>query len=445
MLSSFTGVSKFGRRVVLGLPNPILTLDAIDYTGSGSTWPADVGSNGTLENTPAYTSASPTYFSFDGVNETATTPDLTALFPTESQTIEIWAKTSSDNGVLVAKQGDGGGYHLAEMEIVSGDLKVGMWAGSGIASATVGSVTRNAWQHYVLTYNSVTGNLTGYINATTSASTSVLAYGPGSDRKLVLCAADITAMGDGSALAADIGFFRVWNKALTATQVLEVYNENVARFSIVTSGLTMQLDANNPASYPGTGSTWYDLTGNSDQTLVGSPTYVSGSPSYFTFDGFTQYSTGSTPYVCPPNTYTKMVWFQITPGFDNNLVSSNAGGHYMFFGSTSTLYAGNSNVGPPYIPGFGSATSFNADTWYCATVVFSSPQIYLYINGVQNDFDPTYSAGGHGGDGSVNLACFAPGGNLLNGKIAEVYCYGNALTAQQVLRNYNATKGKYGL
>jgi hypothetical protein len=64
---------------------------------------------------------------------------------------------------------------------------------------------------------------------------------------------------------------------------------------------------------------------------------------------------------------------------------------------------------------------------------------------MQNDFDPTYSSGGHTGDGSVNLACFAPGGNLLNGSIAEVYCYGNALTAQQVLQNFNATRSRYGI
>lgn len=215
---------------------------------------------------------------------------------------------------------------------------------------------------------------------------------------------------------------------------------------LVTAGLTMWLDANNPASYPGSGTTWFDLSGaGTDQTLVGAPTYTAGTPSYFSFDGFSQYSTGSVPYVLPPNTYTKMIWFQITPGFDNNLISSSAGGHYMFFGGTSTLYAGNSNIGPPYIPGFGSSTSFNAATWYCATVVFSDPQIYLYVNGVQNDFDPTYSSGGHGGDGSVNLACFAPGGNLLNGSIAEVYCYGNALTAQQVLQNFNATRSRYGV
>lgn len=214
----------------------------------------------------------------------------------------------------------------------------------------------------------------------------------------------------------------------------------------VADGLTMLLDANNPASYPGSGSTWFDLSGvGADQTLVNSPVYTAGSPSYFSFDGFTQYSTGSMPYVLPPNTYTKMVWFQITLGADNNIVSSASGGHFMFFSGTSTLWAGNAN-NPPYAGGgaFGSSTSFNSDTWYCATVVFTAPQIYLYVNGVQNDFDPTYGPG-HSGDGSTNLACFSPGGNLLNGKIAEVYCYSRALSAAEVLQNFNATRSRYGL
>ena len=215
---------------------------------------------------------------------------------------------------------------------------------------------------------------------------------------------------------------------------------------LVTNGLTMWLDANNPASYSGSGTTWTDLSGNgADQTLVGNPTYTAGTPSYFSFNGFTQYSTGSTPYVLPPNTYTKMAWFQVTLGADNNIVSSAAGGHFMFFSGTPTLWAGNAN-NPPYAGGgaFGSRTAFNSSTWYCATVVFTSPQIYLYVNGVQDAVDINYGPA-HSGDGSVNLACFAPGGNLMNGKIGEVYCYARALTPAEVLQNYNATKTKYGL
>ena len=215
---------------------------------------------------------------------------------------------------------------------------------------------------------------------------------------------------------------------------------------LVTTGLTMWLDANDPASYPGSGATWFDLSGNgADQTLVNSPAYTPGTPSYFSFDGVSQYSTGSA-LVLPPNTYSKMVWFQINLGFDNNLVSSATGGHFMFFASTPTLWAGNANE-PPYAGGgaFGSATAFDPATWYCATVVFSDPQISLYVNGVLDQFDPTYSASGHGGDGTTNLACFGAGSNLLNGSIAEVYCYGQALTATQVLQNFNATRSKYGV
>lgn len=215
---------------------------------------------------------------------------------------------------------------------------------------------------------------------------------------------------------------------------------------LVTSGLSMWLDANNPASYSGSGTTWTDLTGNgNDQTLVGAPTFTSGAPSYFSFNGINQYSTGST-LVLGANNYTKMVWFQIDSSADNNLVSSDTGGHYMFFSSTSTLWAGNSNV-MPFAGGgaFGSSTSFSTGTWYCATVVFTNPQIYLYVNGVQNAYDLTYTASARSGDGSVNLACYGPGGNLLNGKIAEVYCYAAALSASDVLQNYNATRSRYGL
>ena len=67
----------------------------------------------------------------------------------------------------------------------------------------------------------------------------------------------------------------------------------------------------------------------------------------------------------------------------------------------------------------------------------------LYVNGVQ---DSTFTAikNAHGGDGSANIATFG-GGNFLNGRLGEILCYSSELSAGQVLQNYNATKGKYGL
>ena len=46
-----------------------------------------------------------------------------------------------------------------------------------------------------------------------------------------------------------------------------------APIPLVTSGLTLQLDAGNSTSYPGSGTTWTDLAGTQQNiTLVNSPT-----------------------------------------------------------------------------------------------------------------------------------------------------------------------------
>ena len=90
----------------LDVPGPILYLDAFDYSGSGATWPAETGSDATLLNAPAYTAPSPTYFSFNGTNEAATTANLKASFASStSQTLEIWVRTARDDGVVISQTG----------------------------------------------------------------------------------------------------------------------------------------------------------------------------------------------------------------------------------------------------------------------------------------------------------------------------------------------------
>lgn len=211
--------------------------------------------------------------------------------------------------------------------------------------------------------------------------------------------------------------------------------------AVVTSGLTMQLDS---ALYPGSGATWADVSGNgANQTLVNAPAYTPGTPSYFTFNGSNQYSTGSTANVVPASAYTKSVWFYFNSNTDNNLVSSATGGHFMFTASSSTLYAGHANVFP--YNGFGSLSSISLNTWYYAAVTFSiSAGIKIYINGVLDNSNAGFTTA-HTGDGSTNLACFAPGGNLLNGRIAEVFCYSRVLSDAEVLQNFNATRSRYGI
>jgi hypothetical protein len=55
---------------------------------------------------------------------------------------------------------------------------------------------------------------------------------------------------------------------------------------ITDSGLTLCLDAANPVSYPGTGTTWRDVSGqNNNGTLIGGPAFNSANSGYLTFTG----------------------------------------------------------------------------------------------------------------------------------------------------------------
>jgi hypothetical protein len=233
------------------------------------------------------------------------------------------------------------------------------------------------------------------------------------------------------------GNFRLVNNTNTGNFTMSTVS------SIVTTNLTLQLDASNPSSYPGSGTTWTDIAGTAQNiTLVNSPTYTAASPSYFTFNGSTQRGTG-TGAVLSSTTYTKSVWFYLNSYVDNNLVSSDVGGHYMFFQGGNKMYSGHTNwAGFP--SNYPSTATFSLNTWYYAALTFNTTDgMALYINGT---LDSTYTTikTAFTGDGSTNIASYGAG-NLLNGRIARVYCYDRSLTAAEVLQNYNATKTAFGL
>lgn len=216
-----------------------------------------------------------------------------------------------------------------------------------------------------------------------------------------------------------------------------------ASTGIVTSGLTLHIDAGNSSSYGGSGTTWTDIAGTADNiTLVGSPAFTSGTPSYFSFNGSSQYGSGSATNILPSTSYTKIVWFYLNSFADNNLVSSATGGHFIFFNSSNKMYCGHANWSS-YID-FPSITTFSLSTWYFAALTFTTADgMKLYING---SLDNTYTTNktARGGNGSINIATFG-GGNLLNGRISKVLCYNRAITAAEALQNFNADKSIFGL
>jgi len=215
---------------------------------------------------------------------------------------------------------------------------------------------------------------------------------------------------------------------------------------VINSNLTMWVDAGQTASYSGSGTNWVDISNSgSNVSLVNSPTFNSlNAGGAFRFNSsLTQYGTGAgTPVGL--TAYTKSIWFNLNSLADNNLISSSVGGHFMFFGGTSKLYSGHTAwAGFPTT--YPSTANFSVGVWYNVCLTFDTTNgMTLYINGVQ---DSVYTAQktAVSGTGQCNLGCFAPGGNLLNGVIAQAMVYNRVLTADEVSQNYNALRRRFNI
>ena len=216
------------------------------YPGSGSSMNNIAGTAAgaaTVANGPTFTSAGTgSYFSFNGTTQVVYTANMLSLFtgPTNKNlTIETWVRTSTDNGVVISEQGNSpinSGWHTSEQEIVSGNLRVRVWAQPTPPNLLVGAVTRNQWQQYVLTYDNATTTLRGYINGSTTTSASVTREVPWENGAPVLyyalMVADSTNMGDGSSLAGDWALCKIYNRALSQSEVNQNFEATKGRYGL---------------------------------------------------------------------------------------------------------------------------------------------------------------------------------------------------------------------
>ena len=227
---------------------------------------------------------------------------------------------------------------------------------------------------------------------------------------------------------------------------------------IITDGLTFALDAANTKSYPGSGTNVTNLSGNGNNgTLVNGPTHDSTYGGAFDLDGSNDYIT--TPITAPnwaDVPFTIQLWTSDCTLNDSVFVmgSNGVGDNFGFVGgywvSLNRIFfywrSASAINGPMYITVPHDRTApnnicvtFTGVGGTNATTLINNTTIYF--NGVSQ----AASTGGGAGH-PYNSRLLLGGGNYpLNGKIHNTYYYNRALSAEEVLQNYNTTKGRFGL
>jgi hypothetical protein len=209
---------------------------------------------------------------------------------------------------------------------------------------------------------------------------------------------------------------------------------------VVTDGLVLYLDAGNNRSYASGSTSWLDLSrGGNVGTLINGPTFSSANGGSLFFDGTNDYvDLNSNNIVAGTNPFTIESFYKTT-GASNGAIFTNYGGGFatgVWFAGRYGIYINNSvyAVGAPLPLG----------TYHMAATRDGSGNVRLYINGVLNNTGTlTQSI-----PSNIN---FRIGSNVnvfnepLTGNLYSLKVYNRVLSAQEVLQNYNALKGRFNL
>jgi hypothetical protein len=219
---------------------------------------------------------------------------------------------------------------------------------------------------------------------------------------------------------------------------------------IVTNGLVLYWDGANTQSYTSGSLNWNDISKNGYNGLL------IGSSSFSSFGGGSYQSGHPTARITSslqtlPSSSTFEFWI-------NRYINANAynmiGGMYLpyfsFFTDGTLLFS--NRIGGAQQNTFTTST-FQNNTWYQVAFITeytssnNTTTANIYVNGTLSR-SVNYS----GSQQSPSAQKFTVGSwqsNItefpLSGSIALTKVYNRALSAQEVLQNYNATKGRFGL
>lgn len=444
----------------------VLNLDAgwyDSYPAAGSTW-TDLSGNGynaTLYNNPTFGSTDGGYIDFDGSDDYGNLGNISALgFTSGVFTAEAWVyipstwTSGSQYPNLISKGASAGWDNAGWSLFVFRDWpNPGNYSwGCGIRQGGTALITAkynvpsNTFLHIVATADG--SNVRLYQNGIlvyTNSQTVV----PESNSREVFIGVDWV----GNYFPGNLALTRLYNKALSATEVQQNFVAQKTRFGLTgstvpTDGLVMYLDASNQISYPTTGTSWYDLSGvNNSGTLVNSPTYNSTNGGVIVFDGTDDYVDVGSNSSLTTNTVTMCVFVYPQNTRPEEIISTaNQGSGFRFM---TRVYASNTGTlwgfrPTPFDSEYVGTTQLTNNQWYFLVVTYSTSQLKLYLNANLETTVNSPSGIVYGGD--IRFGDGIGGAQQhLQGYIGAYLQYNRVLDSSEITQIFNGLKGKYGL
>jgi len=216
---------------------------------------------------------------------------------------------------------------------------------------------------------------------------------------------------------------------------------------IVRDGLVLYLDAANIKSYPGSGSTWTDLSGiGNTGTLVNGVGYNGSNLGSLVFDGSNDYVT-ITQTLTTPFTITGFIRYTDQAKTQNTFINTSP--HNVLVISLNRLGGGQLYVyignGTSWLaaPSIISTSNMIVNQWYQVSFTSTGSGSILYLNGL-NVGTSVLSPSGWGSIYYLGTIIIASG-EYLKGNIGTTQIYNRALSASEIKQNFEALRGRYGI
>ena len=229
----------------------------------------------------------------------------------------------------------------------------------------------------------------------------------------------------------------------------------------ITDGLFLCLDAADRKSYPGSGTTWYDTSGNNNHFTINASAFNSSGAKYMDFNGlYGCATTASGSDVGAAGSCSAVVWTRIlnsasnwrtlfrgeTTGADHQVIIQAGGWTIGMYDNINATGFNSNGFSQQSLPGYGTS-AWNMLVWRWSSTTYS----YYYHNFSYNDSPGTLrgyinSANARFKCGFRTLGAYnASSPSQFWGDIAHVSMYNRYITDDEVLVHFNSRRGRFGL